>query len=193
MLARQLRGFLCFPVDSNTKVKNRHRRSNSLLLSGRWSGLRKRTPTISITKKKPVLIIEVLSDSTRRIDQGEKKDAYLQIPTLEAFLLIETEKAEVTVYERKENQFIATLFNELNDIIALSTLALSLPLAELYERVNFFRVGATAKQSTKAGSLLKALPLTPFIRVHRCYRRPTQCRQISSLQPLGGSSHCDCS
>lgn len=39
----------------------------------------------------PAVIFEVLSRRTRRIDEGEMKDAYLQIPSLEVYALIEQE------------------------------------------------------------------------------------------------------
>ena len=135
-LGSQLRGQTCFPIGSDTKVKI-DTGDQTRFYYPDAGVVCESGPEDQHFQEKPVLIIEVLSDSTRRIDQGEKKDAYLQIPTLEAYLLIETEKAEVTVYERKENQFIATLFNTLADIISLSSLGLSLPLAELYERVDF--------------------------------------------------------
>ena len=39
----------------------------------------------------PAVVIEILSKSTRRIDEGEKKDAYLTIPSLDAYVLVEQE------------------------------------------------------------------------------------------------------
>lgn len=38
----------------------------------------------------PCLIVEVLSPSTERTDFGEKLDSYVQIPTLGAYLIVET-------------------------------------------------------------------------------------------------------
>jgi Uma2 family endonuclease len=36
---------------------------------------------------RPTVVVEVLSESTRRTDMGEKKDAYLAIPSLKVLLL----------------------------------------------------------------------------------------------------------
>jgi len=41
-------------------------------------------------------VFEVLSKSTSRIDQGEKKDAYLSIPSLVHYVLIAQDRIEVT-------------------------------------------------------------------------------------------------
>ncbi len=38
--------------------------------------------------ERPCLIVEVLSDSTRRIDRGEKLHAYRRLPSLETYLVV---------------------------------------------------------------------------------------------------------
>ena len=50
----------------------------------------------------PVVIWKLLSRATRRIDDGEKKDAYLTIPTLAVYLLVEQETAAVIAYRRSD-------------------------------------------------------------------------------------------
>jgi Uma2 family endonuclease len=49
----------------------------------------------------PCLIVEVTSRSTRRIDRGEKLDAYLAIPSLRAYLIAEQDRRHVTLYSRE--------------------------------------------------------------------------------------------
>ena len=71
---------------------------------------------------------EVLSDSTRRTDLGEKRDAYLNIPSLKALLLIEPETPLVTVHRRQpEGGFASECHRGLDAVVPL-------PLAALYER-----------------------------------------------------------
>jgi Uma2 family endonuclease len=48
----------------------------------------------------PCLLVEVCSPTTRRIDRGEKLDAYLTIPSLEAYLIVESERRHATLYSR---------------------------------------------------------------------------------------------
>jgi Uma2 family endonuclease len=86
---------------------------------------------------RPVLIVEVLSRKTRRIDQGEKKDAYLTIPTLHLYLLIEQDFPGVTVYRRTEQGFVQETYADLQEAIPLPELNAELPLADIYEEVKF--------------------------------------------------------
>lgn len=135
-LFTQLRGKPCFPIGSDTKIKIQTRDQTRFYYPDAGV-ICESGPEDQHFQENPVLIIEVLSDSTRRIDQGEKKDAYLQIPSLQAYLLIETAKPEVTLYARKGEDFTASIFNSLSDTISLPLLELTLSLAELYERVTF--------------------------------------------------------
>jgi Uma2 family endonuclease len=48
----------------------------------------------------PCLIVEVTSRSTRRIDHGEKLDAYLGLPSLRGYLVAEHDRRRVTLYMR---------------------------------------------------------------------------------------------
>lgn len=84
----------------------------------------------------PVVVIEVLSDSTRRADLGEKRDAYLTLPSLKVLLLVEPEKAAVTVHRRRSRGGFADEHHSgLDAVIPLPEIEASLPLAALYERV----------------------------------------------------------
>ncbi len=85
---------------------------------------------------RPVVIVEVLSDSTRRTDLGEKRDAYLTIATLKVLLLIEPDSPSVQVFRRKtEGGFASEHHSGLDGLIPLPEIEADLPLAELYERV----------------------------------------------------------
>ena len=44
----------------------------------------------------PCLLVEVTSRSTRRIDRGEKLDAYISIPSLQGYLIAEHDRRHVT-------------------------------------------------------------------------------------------------
>lgn len=86
---------------------------------------------------RPVLIAEVISDSTRRIDEGEKREAYLTIPTLSHYLLIETDSPRVVVHQRTEQGFVPRLYDGIDAVIPLEVIRAEVPLAEFYDRVNF--------------------------------------------------------
>lgn len=83
-----------------------------------------------------MLIIEVLSDSTRRADLGEKPNAYLTIPSLKVLLFVETDISRVTIHRRKpEGGFAIETHAGLDSVIPLPQIDASLPLAALYERM----------------------------------------------------------
>jgi Uma2 family endonuclease len=85
----------------------------------------------------PIVLAEVLSRRTRRIDEGEKKDAYLTIPSLAVYLLIEQDEPAVVVHRRLADGFVREVYQGLDAIIPLPEIAIDLPLAEIYEGVEF--------------------------------------------------------
>ena len=89
-------------------------------------------------QERPVVVIEVLSESTRRTDLGEKKDAYLAIPSLKVLLLLESDLPYVLVYRRRpEAGFAMEVHDGVKAVIPLPEIEASLPLADLYERIVF--------------------------------------------------------
>ena len=50
----------------------------------------------------PSVVVEVLSSRTRRTDESEKKDAYLAIPSLRVYLLVEQNEALVVAFRRTD-------------------------------------------------------------------------------------------
>lgn len=81
----------------------------------------------------PVIIVEVLSKSTRHRDKCTKMDAYRTITTLQEYVLIEQDFVEIQVCRRKNNWFPEYYF--LNDEITFESLALTLSVETLYQRV----------------------------------------------------------
>lgn len=133
----KLRGKSCQPYNSDTKVRiefpdhTRFYYPDAMVVC-------KTNPESDHFQDNPVIIIEVLSDSTRRTDFGEKRDAYLAIPSLKVLLFIESDSPAVTLYRRKPGGGFASEFHTgLESTIPLPEIEASLPLAELYERVEF--------------------------------------------------------
>lgn len=85
----------------------------------------------------PTLIVEVFSDSSRRTDLHEKKEAYLSIPSLDLYLLVEPETPSVIVYRRTESGFSREEWSGSGAVIPLPELGIELPLSEIYRRVKF--------------------------------------------------------
>jgi len=87
---------------------------------------------------RPVVIVEVLSDSTRRIDLGEKRDAYLTIPSLKLLIFIEPGQPAVLVYRRQPSGgFLSEEYLGLEAKISLPEIGVDLSLSDLYDRLEF--------------------------------------------------------
>ena len=82
---------------------------------------------------RPVVIFEVLSDSTSRTDLGEKRDAYLRIPSLRAYVVVDSQQLVVTVYRPSSEGFEIARWTSLDEAVALPEIECELPLAEIYE------------------------------------------------------------
>lgn len=83
----------------------------------------------------PVIIVEVLSNSTRRFDLGEKFKRYRGVPSLAEFVVIEQDFMRVDIY-RKNANWSATRY-EKGDKVIFESIGLTLPIEEIYERIDF--------------------------------------------------------
>jgi hypothetical protein len=79
----------------------------------------------------------VLSRSTRRIDEVEKKDAYVTIPSLAVYVLLEQESAAAVEFRRTDSGFVREVHEGMDDVIPLGEVDAALSLAEAYEGVEF--------------------------------------------------------
>lgn len=81
----------------------------------------------------PVLIIEVLSDSTEKYDRGEKFRLYRQIPTFREYVLIAQDEPIVEVYYKLEdNVWRMSTHEGLDKTVRLESIDVGLPLRALY-------------------------------------------------------------
>lgn len=82
----------------------------------------------------PVLIVEVLSQSTANYDRGEKFELFRDIPTFREYLLIDSRRVWAELW-RKSNEGIWSLVFEgkaLESSLFLETIGMELPLSDLY-------------------------------------------------------------
>lgn len=82
----------------------------------------------------PKLIIEVLSESTARVDRREKHLAYTTMESLEEYVLVAQAAREVTVFRRTNDWGPQTITGN-EATLGLESLSMSLPLALIYEGV----------------------------------------------------------
>lgn len=82
----------------------------------------------------PVLVVEVLSKSTRRLDETVKRRVYQSIPSLQEYVLIEQDIVDVEVCRRSEGWVSNHYF--LGDDVPFESVGLTLGVAEIYARVD---------------------------------------------------------
>ncbi len=135
-LHAKLRGGPCKPQNSDTKVRIRLANETRFYYPDAMVVCRS-NPSDDTFQDDPVLIIEVLSPSTRRIDEGEKKDAYLTISSLSVYLMVEPERPVVVALRRSGQGFERTVFKGFEASIPLPEIKTELSLAEIYEGIEF--------------------------------------------------------
>ena len=133
-----LRGEPCRPYNSDTKIRLRLSAQTRFYYPD-VSAVCRPNPQSDSFQDQPTAIVEVLSQATRRIDAGEKRDAYLTIPSLSVYLLIEQEAVGVVLDRRTEQGFVREAYENLDDTISLPELGVELPLSDIYEGVEFTR------------------------------------------------------
>jgi len=86
----------------------------------------------------PLVIIEVLSDSTRDFDKTGKLELYQRIPSLKEYILIEQDYPEVTGFYREEvNLWRTQEVSQLNEKFSFRALGIEIELSDIYEDVVF--------------------------------------------------------
>ena len=84
------------------------------------------------TALNPVVVFEVLSDSTREYDRGEKLERYKQIPALRHVVLIEQHAVDVEVWTRGPTGWTRRVHTDPAERLVLVAPAMEVSLGDLY-------------------------------------------------------------
>ena len=104
-----------------------------LIFCGEPKFYQKRNDTIT----NPILIVEVLSDSTEAKDRGEKFAAYQTLESLQEYVLVSQDKAKVEQFTRENDgswKYQATI--GLKSKVNFTSVETELTLDEVYQQVN---------------------------------------------------------
>ena len=82
----------------------------------------------------PVLIVEVLSESTEAKDRLEKRVAYQRLVSVKEYVLVAQDKLQVEVIRRVNEGWQIETYGH-GDIVKFSSVGLEQPLESLYEDV----------------------------------------------------------
>ncbi len=130
-----LRGHFCQPFNSDTKVRIRN-----------GSDIRFYYPDVMVVcepndldevfQDRPVVIFEVISESTARTDREEKLRAYQTIPTLRAYAVVESERVGITCYRRPDAAapWTAERYEQRDGSLPLPAIGCAVSVEALYAR-----------------------------------------------------------
>ncbi|MDO9105151.1 MAG: Uma2 family endonuclease [Methylovulum sp.] len=82
----------------------------------------------------PVIIVEVLSQATRKNDMTTKFLRYINIPTLKEYVLVEQDVVAMQIF-RKNNDWKADYYC-LGDSVMFESIGLTLTVEDIYERID---------------------------------------------------------
>jgi Uma2 family endonuclease len=94
----------------------------------------------------PTVIFEVLSPSTADFDRGFKFVAYAAIPSLQQYVLIASDRPFIEIFTRNADGLFGpgVKTERIGDAADLASIGCRLPLADVYERVEFPAAEASA-------------------------------------------------
>jgi Uma2 family endonuclease len=95
--------------------------------------------------RSPQIVIEVLSPATEAYDRGMKFVYYRSCPTIEEYVLVDTQRQAVDIYRRAtQNLWMLHLYGE-GDQVELASINIRIPIATFYENVLLLDDGDTAE------------------------------------------------
>jgi Uma2 family endonuclease len=91
------------------------------------------------TLTNPVLIVEVLSPSTREYDRVKKFALYRQLDSLRDYVLVDSDQVHVTHLHRSEEsaQWTIEMYDNLDAVLHFGSVGCEISLKPIYDKVEF--------------------------------------------------------
>lgn len=146
-IGSRLRGHPCQASESNTRIaiasRNRYVYPDLTVICGQPQFDPNDRNQSTVTN--PTLVAEVLSPSTELYDRGQKFDLYRDLPSLQEYVLISTTSPLVETFLRQpDGNWLLSYAKGPEAKIRLTSLNIELPLAEIYEQIDFEIQDSTA-------------------------------------------------
>ena len=134
-LANHLRDSPCEPFFGDIKVRVN---SNVFYYPNVFVSC-EQAPESPYFRDEPILIVEVISPSTREIDRREKLLFYQQMPSVQEYAIVEQDKMHLEIHRRQpDGRWITYYFNQdADEEVEFQSVGLTLNLGEIYRRVRF--------------------------------------------------------
>ncbi len=95
-------------------------------------------PGTDDTATNPTLIVEVLSKTTEAYDRGRKFESYRKLASLREYLLVSQDAPLIERFTREgDDRWVLTTARGLDAVLPLDFIEAELPLAEVYDKVDF--------------------------------------------------------
>jgi Uma2 family endonuclease len=85
----------------------------------------------------PLVIVEVLSESTESYDRGAEFEHYQRLSSLQEYVLVAQDRVRIDHYLRQGEQWLLTTSSDIDGVLRFPTLDCAIPLREVYDRVEF--------------------------------------------------------
>ena len=133
-LRSRLRGGPCEPLGPDAGVATvgaAVRYPDALVTCAKFAG-------VALTIPGVVVVFEVVSQSSSRVDRIVKVREYAAVPSIRRYAILETSTPGVTVFERgdADTAWTATTLTD-DDTLLMPEIGIAIPVAEFYERIEF--------------------------------------------------------
>ncbi len=86
----------------------------------------------------PIVVVEVLSNSTALVDRNEKLHEYLQLASLQEYVIVSQYAPKIERYLRQDSgDWLYTQVTDMNSSVNLPSIKCKLDLADMYRKVTF--------------------------------------------------------
>jgi Uma2 family endonuclease len=96
----------------------------------------------STVVRDPVVIFEVLSNSTASTDRLTKNHEYAATVSVQRYIMLEQDRIGATVFSRAGDDWVGHVLKE-DAVLRMPEIGIDVPLAEIYEGIDFTEVADT--------------------------------------------------
>jgi len=90
-----------------------------------------------LTLLNPIFVVEVTSPSSVTRDRVDKLGYYLEVPSIQAYLIVDQDRPRAHLHTRAEDRWMLQIFDSADDVIQLPMLNCQLPLEQVYRGILF--------------------------------------------------------
>jgi Uma2 family endonuclease len=94
-------------------------------------------PPRSTVVTDPVVIFEVVSESSVTTDFVTKNAEYRATPSVQRYVVLQQTKAAAAVFSRKGDDWLADLLSGEDAVLRMPEIGIEIPISEIYRRVEF--------------------------------------------------------